>query len=226
MGTVVAIDGPSASGKSTTARMVAERLGYLHLDTGAMYRAVTFTCLENEIPPEENAAVSKLLESLDIRFQFQNGHQRTMLDGRDVTREIRGAQVTENVSAYSALRVVRERMVVLQRAFGAEHNVVCEGRDIGTRVFPAANFKFFLEADLEVRAKRRYEELITLGESPSLKVIKQDIHQRDAADSSREFSPLRKAEDAIIIDTTNLTVRRQVDKIVNLVEKGLKKASS
>lgn len=226
MGTVVAIDGPSASGKSTTARMVAERLGYLHLDTGAMYRAVTFTCLENDIPPEECTAMLKLFQSLDIRFQSQNGRQHTMLNGRDVTREIRSPQVTEYVSAYSALRAVRERMVTLQRAIGVKQNVVCEGRDIGTRVFPDANFKIYLEADLEVRAKRRYEELITLGENPSLKAIKQDLHQRDVDDSSREISPLKKAEDAITIDTTKLTVRQQVDMIVNLVERGLKKTSS
>jgi cytidylate kinase len=206
--------------------MVAEKLGYLHLDTGAMYRAVTFACLENEIPPEECAAMLKLLESLDIRFQSQNGHQRTTLNGRDVTREIRGPQVTEYVSAYSALRVVRERMVALQRSIGVKHNVVCEGRDIGTRVFANADHKIFLEADLEVRAKRRFEELLSLGENPSLKALKEDLHQRDADDSSRELSPLRKAEDAIIIDTTNLTVRRQVDIIVNLVERGLKKASN
>jgi cytidylate kinase len=206
--------------------MVAEELGYLHLDTGAMYRAVTFSCLENEIPPEECAAILKLLESLDIRFQFQNGHQRTMLNRRDVTKEIRSPQVTEYVSAYSALGIVRERMVALQRVIGVKQNVVCEGRDIGTRVFPEADFKFFLEADLEVRTRRRYEELKALGENPSLKALKQDLHRRDADDSSRELSPLRKAEDAIIVDTTNLTVRRQVDIIVDLVERGLKKVSN
>ena len=223
MGIVVAIDGPSASGKSTTARMAADRLGYLHLDTGAMYRAVTFACLENGIPPEDSTAMSKLLGSLDIRFKSRHGHQRTTLNGRDVTREIRGPQVTEHVSAYSALRVVRERMVILQRAIGVNQNVVCEGRDIGTRVFPDASFKFFLEADLEIRAKRRFEELLGFGQKASLKGIKEDLHQRDSYDSSRELSPLQKAEDAITIDTTNLTVEQQVDTIVNLVERGLKK---
>lgn len=226
MGIVVAIDGPSASGKSTTARMAAERLGYLHLDTGAMYRAVTFACLENGIPPEDGTVMSTLLGSLDIRFKYQDGHQRTTLNGRDVTREIRGPQVTEHVSVYSAVRMVRERMVVLQRAIGDNQNVVCEGRDIGTRVFPGANFKFFLEADLEIRAKRRFEELISLEQEASLEEIKEDLHQRDIHDSSRELSPLQKAEDAITIDTTNLTVDQQVDAIVNLVERGLKKNSS
>jgi cytidylate kinase len=219
VGTVVAIDGPSASGKSTTARMVAERLGYLHLDTGAMYRAVTFACLENEIPPEESAAMLELLESLDIRFHFQNGRQNTTLNGRDVTREIRGPKVTEHVSAYSALRAVRDCMVTMQRAIGMRQDVVCEGRDIGTRVFPDAEYKFFLEADLVVRAARRYEELITLGENPSLKDIKEDLHRRDVDDSSRKLSPLQKAADAITIDTTDLTVQGQVDIIVDLVKR-------
>jgi cytidylate kinase len=205
--------------------MAAERLGYLHLDTGAMYRAVTFACLESGIPPEDSAAMSELLGSLDIRFKSLNGHQRTTLNGRDVTREIRGPQVTEHVSAYSAQRMVRERMVILQRALGTNQNVVCEGRDIGTRVFPEANFKFYLEADLEIRAKRRFEELTAFGQEASLKEIKQDLHQRDVYDSSRELSPLQKAEDAITIDTTNLTVEQQVDSIVNLVERGLKNSS-
>ncbi|MFB0516094.1 MAG: (d)CMP kinase [Candidatus Neomarinimicrobiota bacterium] len=212
---VVAIDGPAASGKTTTARMVARRLGFVHLDTGAMYRAVTFACLENRLPPKESAAMAKLLASLDVQFKSTGtDHQRTLLNGRDVSEAIRTPEITQQVSAYSALASVRERMVGLQRRIGRERPVVCEGRDIGTRVFPDARFKFFLVADLEVRARRRYDELRARGLNPPLEQIIEELRQRDEEDSTREISPLKKAEDAVIVDTTSLTIPAQVDSIV------------
>ncbi len=219
MTTVVAIDGPAASGKSTTARLAARRLGFIHLDTGAMYRAVTLACQEQRLPPRESSELADLLASLEIRFQTSGEDQQlTLLNERDVTDAIRAPEVTRQVSAYSALGTVRERMVNLQRRIGAKHDVVCEGRDIGTRVFPDARFKFYLVADLEKRAQRRCDELRARGEKPSLEHIVEQLRQRDHEDSTRELSPLQKAGDAIIVDTTNLTIPAQVDFIVALVK--------
>jgi len=223
---VVAIDGPAASGKSTTARLVAQRLGIMHLDTGAMYRAVTFACLEKGLSQQESPEMADLLVSLDVQFKTAGGgHQRTLLNGQDVTVDIRTPKVTEQVSAYSALAMVRERLVGLQRQIGARHDVVCEGRDIGTRVFPHARFKFFLVADLEIRAQRRYEELLAQGRKPSLEQIVEEVRQRDREDSTRELSPLRQAEDAVTVDTTDLTIQAQVDLIVTLIEKAQRQES-
>ena len=219
MTTVVAIDGPAASGKSTTARLAARRLGYIHLDTGAMYRAVTLACQERRLPPRESPELAELLTSLDARFQTSGeNQQRTLLNGRDVTDTIRTPEVTRQVSAYSSLGMVRERMVNLQRRIGAKRNVVCEGRDIGTRVFPDARFKFYLVADLEERAKRRCDELRARGLNPSLEHVVEELRQRDREDSTRELSPLQKAGDATVVDTTNLTIPAQVDFIVTLVK--------
>ncbi len=219
MKTVVAIDGPAASGKSTTARLVAQRLGFMHLDTGAMYRAVTLACLEERLPPEESPEMAGLLNSLSVQFTSeQGGPQHTLLNGRDVTEALRRPEVTRKVSAYSALAPVRERMVRLQREIGSEHDVVCEGRDIGTRVFPEARYKFFLVADLEVRAGRRLKELQAGGHTPSLSQIGEELRDRDREDSTRALSPLQKAEDAVTVDTTNLTIPAQVDFIAYHVE--------
>jgi len=229
--TVVAIDGPAASGKTTTARLVAQRLGFIHLETGAMYRAVTLACQNMRLPPKESSEMADLLASLDVQFQTSgDGRQRTLLNGQDVTEAIRSQDVTQQVSAFSALAMVREIMVKLQRRIGAEHDVVCEGRDIGTRVFPDARFKYYLVAELEVRARRRCDELRAQGLSPSLEHIIDEIHQRDREDSTRELSPLQKAEDAVIVDTTDLTIPAQVDLIVTLVmaesKQGIRKSSN
>ncbi len=219
MTTVVAIDGPAASGKSTTARLAARGLGFIHLDTGAMYRAVTLACREKRLPPRESSKLADLLASLEVRFQTSGeDQQRTLLNRRDVTDAIRTPEVTCQVSAYSALGMVRERMVNMQRRIGAKHDVVCEGRDIGTRVFPDARFKFYLVADLEKRAQRRCDELRAQGENPALEHVVEQLRQRDHEDSTRELSPLQKAEDAITVDTTNLTIPTQVDFIVTLVK--------
>ncbi|UCH63305.1 MAG: (d)CMP kinase [Fidelibacterota bacterium] len=224
---VVTIDGPAASGKSTTARLAARRLGFIHLDTGAMYRAVTLACQEKRLPPRESSEMANLLASLDIRFQTsEKNQQRTLLNERDVTDAIRTPEVTRQVSAYSALGIVRERMVVMQRLIGTKQNVVCEGRDIGTHVFPDARFKFFLVADLEERARRRCDELRAGGHDPSLEHVVEELRQRDREDSTRELSPLQKAGDAITVDTTNLTIPAQVDFIVTLVMAAQKQCES
>lgn len=219
--TVVAIDGPAASGKSTTAQLVAQEMGFLHLDTGAMYRAVTLACMQAELPPEDSPRMAKLLAALDIRFQPEaEGGQSVLLNGSLVTEDIRRPDVTRQVSAYSALPRVRESMVKLQRQIGQEHDVVCEGRDIGTQVFPDAQFKFYLVADLKVRAKRRFEELGRQGLQPSLEAIMVNLEKRDREDTLREHSPLRQAADAVAVDTTTLTIPAQVKFVLSKIKAG------
>ena len=220
--TIVAIDGPGAAGKSTTAREVARRLGYLHLDTGAMYRAATLACLERGLPEKESPGLAELLKSLQIDFQPSPGEeQKVLLDGRDVTAAIRVPLVSQRVSAYSALPMVREQLLIIQRRIGEHYDVVCEGRDIGTRVFPEARFKFFLLADLEVRARRRYEELRSQGFDQPLDKVREEIRVRDHEDSTRQHSPLRQAQDAVPVDTSHMTITAQVEFIINRINTGL-----
>ena len=219
----MAIDGPAASGKTTTARLVAGRLDYVHLDTGAMYRAVTLACLERGLAPEDTPALQELLGSLRVRFESAGQGQRTLLNGEDVTEAIRSPEVSRKVSAYSALGEVRSRLVRLQRRIGGQHDVVCEGRDIGTIVFPTARFKFYLVADLEVRARRRYDELLARGLQPSRADILEELQARDRHDSTRALSPLLKAEDAMTVDTTDLTITEQADRVAGFVEAALRR---
>ena len=221
---VIAIDGPAASGKSTTARLVAQEMGFLHLDTGAMYRAVTLACMQAGIPPEESDRLAKLLATLEIQFQPEaEGGQSVRLNGSLVTEDIRRPDVTRQVSAYSALPGVRDSMVKLQRQIGQEHDVVCEGRDIGTQVFPDAQFKFYLVADLKVRAQRRFEEQLRKGLKPSLETIIAELEKRDREDTLREHSPLKQADDAVAVDTTTLTIPAQVEFALSKIQAGREK---
>ena len=213
---IIAIDGPSASGKSTTAKGVAERLGITHLDTGAMYRAVTLGIIEHGIDLDDHERICKFLEELEINFDSLND---IWANGHNVTGKIRTTEVSSNVSAVSAISQVREKMVAIQRLIADGFDCVLEGRDIGTVVFPNADFKFFLVADLEIRAKRRLVELEKIGEISSLSELKSDIQNRDRLDSSREISPLVQAGDAITINTGNLTIDEQIEKIVEIINK-------
>ena len=213
---IIAIDGPSASGKSTTAKGVAERLGITHLDTGAMYRAVTLGIIEHGIDLDNHERICKFLEELEINFDSLND---IWANGHNVTGKIRTTEVSSNVSAVSAISQVREKMVAIQRAIAEGSNCVLEGRDIGTVVFPNADYKFFLVADLEIRAKRRLGELEKIGEISSFSELKSDIQNRDRLDSSRDISPLVQAEDAIIINTGNLTIDEQIKKILEIINK-------
>ena len=213
---IIAIDGPSASGKSTTARGVAERLGITHLDTGAMYRAVTLGIIENGIDLDNHERVCKFLEELEINFDSLND---IWANGHNITDKIRTTEVSSNVSVVSAISQVREKMVAIQRVIAEGSDCVLEGRDIGTVVFPNADYKFFMVADLEIRAKRRLVDLEKIGEFSSLSELKSDIKNRDRIDSSRDISPLVRAEDAIIIDTGKLTIDEQIEKIVEIINK-------
>ncbi|PIS28855.1 MAG: cytidylate kinase [Candidatus Marinimicrobia bacterium CG08_land_8_20_14_0_20_45_22] len=218
MGIVVAIDGPAGSGKSSTAKEVAKRLGFTYVDTGAMYRAITLLAIRRKVNPEVSEQIISLASSTDIRFRWENGDLRTLLNGEDVSEEIRSAEVAQAVSPVSAIAGVREIMVKRQREMSHENNIVMEGRDIGTNVFPRADFKFYVTADVEVRARRRIGDYQKIGQNLSLEEIIKEIKKRDRIDSSRAHSPLKKADDAIVIDTTHLTFEEQVEKIIEIVK--------
>ncbi|MCL1964055.1 MAG: (d)CMP kinase [Firmicutes bacterium] len=205
MALTIAIDGPVGAGKSTVAKALAEALGILHLDTGAMYRALALKALREGIDPRDADASEKLCDRTRLDVKLSGGGQRTYLDGADVTDEIRTPQVSAAASAISMARGVRAHMVSLQRRYAAESDMVLDGRDIGTRVLPGAAYKFFLTAPAEVRAGRRYDELRANGVPCAYERVLEDLIARDAQDSGREVDPLRRADDAIEIDTTALS---------------------
>jgi cytidylate kinase len=211
---VIAIDGPAASGKSTTAKLTAERLGYLHIDTGAMYRAMTLKVLQEKISLDDHARIGRLAERTGIRFRREHGDVRVLLDNQDVTKAIRSRTVTSAVSAVSSIKKVREVMVREQRRMGEEGGIVLEGRDIGTVVFPAADLKIFMVADVEERARRRQRELKEQGVEVDVSSLREELDNRDRQDSKRDISPLKKADDAIVLDTSNMTIDEQVEFIV------------
>lgn len=216
---VIAIDGPAASGKSTTARLVADRLGYTYIDTGAMYRAVTYAVLEQRIDPSDQQAVERFVAGLDIRLRrADDGSLHVCLDGVDVASKIRTPEVTANVSLVSSYAGVRGHLVRLQQLMGQGGGVVLDGRDIGTVVFPDADVKVFMIADIDARATRRLEELRRAGSSTSLDELRQDIARRDRFDSSRALAPLCRAEDAVEIDTSTMNIEEQVERVIELAE--------
>lgn len=218
---IVAIDGPAGAGKSTTAKAVSERLGFLYIDTGAMYRAVTLAFLRQGTPIDE-AEAEGVVSRCRIDLRHVQGKQHVFLNGKDVSAAIRTPEVTQQVSAVSALWVVRERMVEMQREIARTFvsqggGVVLDGRDIGTVVFPNADVKIFLQADPEARAKRRLVDLHAKGGQQTLEDVLQAMKERDAKDSSRTIAPLKKADDALVIDTTHVTFEEQVEKVVAIV---------
>ncbi len=214
----IALDGYSGTGKSSTAKEVASQLGYTYLDSGAMYRAVTLYFLEHDVDLKDLNAVIRALDLIDITFQYGDLNQKfeTCLNGKNVEKDIREMRISENVSAVSAISEVREKLVAIQRKLGENKGIVMDGRDIGTVVFPEAELKVFLTADMEVRAERRRKELEEKGITASLVEIMGNLKERDRVDSSRQISPLTKATDAIELDTTALNFQDQVAKVVQL----------
>ena len=215
---IIAIDGPAASGKSTTSRGVATRMGITYLDTGAMYRAITLGLMEHGVSYKAIGSITEFLDTVNIYFGDSNSDNKIFLNDRSVTDQIRSSTVTEKVSEVSAINVVRDSMVQIQREIADNTDCVLEGRDIGTVVFPNADFKFFLVAGLEIRALRRQKDLNKIGEKKTIDEIKADIRLRDELDTNRDNSPLLKAKDAIEIDTGLLTVDEQIDKIVSIIK--------
>lgn len=216
---IIAIDGPAGSGKSSTAKAVASRLKFTFLDTGAMYRAVTLKCLREGVAASDESALVGIVSNTRINFDGVPPDTRVLLDGEDVTEAIRGEEVTANVSDYCVPVIVREELVRQQREIGHKGSVVCEGRDIGTVVFPDADLKFFMVASVQERARRRQKDFELLGIKKTLKELEKEISLRDHKDSSRKISPLKKADDAVELDTTGMTLEQQIDLIVNAAEK-------
>lgn len=214
-GLVIAIDGPSGAGKSTVAHLLAERLGYLQIDTGAMYRAVAWLMQQTGIDPGDPAAVERLCSTVDIRLDRSDGVQRVLANGQDVTALIRTPEMSLLTSRISTLGPVREAMMLAQRRMGARGGVVLEGRDIGTVVFPDADVKFFLSASAEERGKRRYLELVAKGQQVSLTDTIQAVADRDLQDSQRDLAPLRMAGDAIAIDSSGRTIDEVLDSMIS-----------
>lgn len=214
---IVAIDGPAGVGKSTAAKSLAARLGYLYLDTGALYRATAWAVLESGLDPADAAAVAALLPGLSIEMPVQHGAATVLLNGRDVTGNLRTPEVSAAASVVSAIPAVRAWLLPVQQKIGQGGAVVAEGRDMGTKVFPSADVKFFLEADPNVRAQRRHRELVIAGHSGALEDTSADMASRDSRDRSRSIAPLVPAEDARHIDTSNLSAAEVVEQMLAVI---------
>ncbi|RKW48620.1 MAG: (d)CMP kinase [Lachnospiraceae bacterium] len=218
----IAIDGPAGAGKSSIAKALSKKLGFVYIDTGAMYRAVALFFLENGIKDSSDNEIDKLLDKLDINIKYTDGEQRVFLNNVDVSDKLRQEEIGKLASRFSAVKSVREKLVALQRKLAKKENVIMDGRDIGTVVLPNADLKIYLSAGSKVRAKRRYLELIEKGFDRAAldeKAIENEIIKRDEADMNREISPLKKAEDAYCLDTSNMTFNEVVSKILDMVEK-------
>ena len=215
---IIAIDGPAATGKSTSAKLVSQKLGFTYLDTGAMYRCVTLLVLRNNVEINNQDHLASLLKKFQLDIKKNGKDHLFLLDGENVSKEIRSSDVTDNVSAVSALPFVRKKLVSIQRKIADNQDSVVEGRDIGTVVFPNADVKFFIVADTLVRAKRRQLDLKRLGEKKTIDSLIKEIRDRDNYDSQRKISPLTKAIDAIEVNTTNTTIDEQVNFMVNKVK--------
>ncbi len=216
---VIAIDGPAGSGKSTVAKGVAKKLGYLYIDTGAMYRTLTLKALKENIDIHNEGLLIKLSRNLDIKLETKNGSLKVFLDGKDVTEEIRTLSISQKVKFIARVKGVRQSMVRLQRTLTQNCiGSVLEGRDIGTVVFPDAKYKFYLDASIKERIRRRFKEFECKGINVSLADIEKDVKERDHTDKTRNVAPLKKAEDAVCIDTTSMTVEEVVIEVLNRIK--------
>lgn len=221
-GLVIAIDGFSSTGKSSISKVVADTLGLIHIDTGAMYRAITLFGLRNFKNEKQEIDLPKLLQNLNeisLEFRENSGKLEIYLNGENVSKEIRTTEVSDNVSLIAKHPEVRARLVVLQRDIAEKQGVIMDGRDIGTVVLPNADYKFFLTASADERARRRFLELQSLGIETTIEEVKQNLIERDRIDSEREISPLKQAEDAILIDNTNLNKEETIDLILSYIKK-------
>ncbi|MCR5594982.1 MAG: (d)CMP kinase [Lachnospiraceae bacterium] len=213
----IAIDGPAGAGKSTIAKIVSKTLGYIYVDTGAMFRAIGYQCINNNVSPDDIKAIEDNAKQADVTIKYINDIQRVFLNGIDVTDHLREEAVGNMASAVAVIPAVRESLLDLQRKIASENNVVMDGRDIGTCVLPDAELKIYLTASSKVRAKRRFDELKEKGESPDIDVIEKDIIERDRKDMTRDIAPLKQAEDAILIDSSYMTIDEVADKIISLI---------
>lgn len=214
---IVAIDGPAGSGKGTITKLVGKKLNLIYIDTGAMYRCATLECLNKNVKIGEIEGLKQILENIDVQFLSEDDEQKVFLNGKDVTLKIRSKEVNEYVSPVSTVKIVRDKMTDLQRKMAASKDVIMEGRDIGTTVFPNADVKVYLDATPEERASRRYKQNIENGITTSYEEILVNVKERDYIDSHRELSPLKQADDAIYIDSTNMTIDEVVAEIERII---------
>ena len=219
MSHTIAIDGPAGAGKSTIAKRIAKKLNYIYVDTGAMYRAMALFLLRKQVAAEDTEKINEICEQADITIRYENGEQVVLLNGENVNGLIRTEEVGNMASATSVNKNVREKLVRLQQALAAKEDVVMDGRDIGTCVLPNAETKIYLTASVMVRAKRRYEELMAKGIACELDAIAADIRERDERDMTRELSPLRQAEDAVLLDSSEMSIEEAVSAVIALHDK-------
>ena len=216
MGYSIAIDGPAGAGKSTSARLVAKEKGFIYVDTGAMYRGLAVHFLKKGIQPEDTEKIKEACRDAQVSIGYEEGQQQVYLNGENITSQLRREEVGNMASKSSAIPEVREKLLSLQRDLARRQNVVMDGRDIGTCVLPDADVKVYLTASSRTRAKRRYDELTARGVPCDLEQIEQDIIERDSRDMNREISPLRQAEDAVLVDSSDMTIRQVADAILAL----------
>lgn len=218
----VAIDGPAGAGKSTIAKLISREMGYIYVDTGAMYRAMAVYFSKNKVNPEDESAINEAVKNVDIKIEYQNGEQQVILNGENVTGLLRTEETGNMASKISKYKEVRSKLVELQRELAKTTDVVMDGRDIGTTVLPDAFVKIYLTASSDARAKRRYDELMAKGEQCDLSAIKEDIEKRDYQDMHREISPLKQAEDAVLLDTSDMNIEQVVAAMRDIIDNAVK----
>ena len=218
MGFVVAVDGPAGSGKGTITKLVGEKRNLVYIDTGAMYRCVTLDCIENGVDYTDIDGIKKILDKISIELKIEDGIQKVYLNGKDVSRKIREDKVTSLVSQYSVIKEVRDKITPMQQQMGNTQDIIMEGRDIGTVVFPNADVKIYLDCAAEERAKRRYKQNLEKGINETYENALKRVKERDEIDSHREIAPLKKAEDAILIDSTNMTIEEVVNRVLEIID--------
>ena len=219
---IIAIDGFAATGKSTQSKKIAIFLNYKYIDSGAMYRAVTLYAIRNKISHNNISQINLMLSKIKINFNFLNGENKTLLNGKDVEKLIRSKEVSERVSSYAKVKKIREFLISKQREFGLKKRVVMDGRDIGTVVFPKAECKFFFKSDINISAKRRYKEIIESGYQTRYEDVLMEVSQRDSFDKKRVHSPLKKAKDSIEVDVSNKSVDQIFEYLIRIIQRKIK----
>lgn len=218
MAFIVAIDGPAGSGKGTITKLVGEKMNLINIDTGAMYRCVTLECLNKNVKCDEIEKIAQILNNIDIKLKRVDNKEFVFLNGKDVTEEIRLSNVNENVAKFAAIKVIRDKITPIEQEMGKTADIIMEGRDIGTVVFPNADVKIFLDCSIEERANRRYKQNKEKGINQSYEEVLENIKQRHKLETEREIAPLVQAEDAIYIDSTNLTIEEVTNKIIDIIK--------